>query len=318
MWTRIIIKDSNHGGSRYEKLLGDLFTDHIKTKELYERSKTLTLLNYIKYVLISFTSRRTSNNIVNIHTVFAASSKGKNILILHHIDIRHTNLLFRLYQTFAWEFIKLYRKRFFKIIVVSKYWHEFMSRRGFRNVEVIYNSFDLEEFKFRPDHKNDFFSRFKLNPDLPLIYLGTNKSRKGVEHLGEVLDNNRYNLICTGWEDGIKTAKTRTLQLNRKDYLNLLVLSDLVILNSQFLEGWNRVLHEASLLGTTVLARPSGGMTELINMAAQLSFQGTEDLIEIVEQTLITEHKPDQIQLKKLNLEYFKNKWENIIINSDV
>lgn len=108
------------------------------------------------------------------------------------------------------------------------------------------------------------------------------------------------------------------LNLNHREYVTLLAVSNLVITMSKFLEGWNRTAHEAILVGTPVVGSGQGGMLELLEKSNQKVVTNFSDLDEIVSKILCEERENiDQtlIFVSRLDRNYFKKSWSAVFKN---
>ena len=105
------------------------------------------------------------------------------------------------------------------------------------------------------------------------------------------------------------------LNFNHKEYVTLLVVSDLLITMSKFLEGWNRTVYVAILVGTPVVGSGKGGMLELLEKSSQKVVTNFSDLNEIVSKVLNEESKNIEhtlIFVSRLDLNYLRKSWSAV------
>ena len=86
---------------------------------------------------------------------------------------------------------------------------------------------------------------------------------KGAIQVYNALKNQNYTLIMTGNSNQLDIP-VRCIYLMKKIIENFLKATDLVITMSLMNEGWNRIAHEAMLVGTPVIGNGSGGMSDLL------------------------------------------------------
>ena len=105
-------------------------------------------------------------------------STSYDIGMIHHIDetlckqsIKHRWYLHRLRNRL---------RQLDCIVVVSKYWKKWLESNGCDNTKVIYNSFDINEFKFTNEARKRFKTKYHLHSDKPIIYIGNAQRKKGV------------------------------------------------------------------------------------------------------------------------------------------
>ncbi len=249
-------------------------------------------------------------------TLFAPFDRSrKNAILVHHIDssvIRNRRLFDFLVQGF---FIRA--RKADAIVVVSEYWKEMFVRSGCKNVHVIYNSFNTDQFDIRPDEIAAFAQAYSFDLTRPIIYLGNAKIEKGFldafEHLKEI----NADFVCTG--NGASSPPLRQLFLNYRDYLILLKISSIALTMSKFNEGWCRTAHEAMLCGTPVVGSGRGGMRELLIKGKQIVCPDFREIRKIVERLLQDDAARKRIGLagkryaQEFSQAYFEKSWTNFI-----
>ena len=79
------------------------------------------------------------------------NKKDRNIAIIHHIDYKYSPFPLNFIYPLLGKIIFCNLKKFDAIVVVSKYWEKYFKDKGYKNVHLIYNAFDLDEFVFTDD-----------------------------------------------------------------------------------------------------------------------------------------------------------------------
>ena len=171
------------------------------------------------------------------------------------------------------------------VVTVSKFWQQELERTGCRRVRVIYNSFDLDDFRYRPGEVEAFLQKHALPADRPLVYIGNSTAAKGAAEVYEALKDEGYTLVMTGPKNEV-SVQARWFNLERPEYLCLLKACGVVINMSSFAEGWNRIAHEAMACKTPVIGSGAGGMGELLKGGGQIILQDTSGLREAVRAVL--------------------------------
>lgn len=239
-------------------------------------------------------------------------TKGKNIVIVLHIDFSALPLITR---PFFFVFEKIFYsncKKVDAIVTISEYWKNYFLQLGYKNVYKIYNSFDLSDFHVSYQEILEFKQKYKLEGK-PIIYIGNCQKAKGVIEVYQTLRD----LDCYLITSGEPTVKIPAINLNLEytDYLKLLKASSIVITMSKFKEGWCRTAHEAMLLKTPVIGSGLGGMKELLEGGNQIICKNFEHLREKVEHLLGHRELREKMGAdgfnftKNFTLERFKKEW---------
>jgi glycosyltransferase involved in cell wall biosynthesis len=255
----------------------------------------------------------------NIHTALTLrfdQTRGKNLVIVHHIDFSQTPYPFKLIDFLIEKLIYHNLKKADFIVTVSQYWQNYFLERGYQKVYKIYNGFDLTNFNISEEEIQKFKEKYELEQK-PIIYLGNCQKAKGVLESYEILKDLDCYLVTSG-EPFIKIP-ARNLEIDYPDYLRLLKASSLVIAMSKFNEGWCRTVHEAMLLKTPVIGSGRGGMGELLEGGQQIICQDFSSLKEKVEYLL--NHPEIRKEMgergfnfaKNFSLKKFREDWLNLI-----
>jgi glycosyltransferase involved in cell wall biosynthesis len=251
-------------------------------------------------------------NFDSIITMPFDGTKGKNIALFYHIDHSFQSA----YLKPAWIMLdKLFYSHLKKvdaIVTISKYWQNHFLERGYPEVYLIYNGFDMDQFYFEDGEVFGFKRRFQLDGK-PILYLGNCQRIKGVVEAYEQLKNLDVHLVTSGQREVDLPALN--LNLDYRDYLLLLKSSSLVITMSKFKEGWNRTAHEAMLCKTPVIGSGLGGMRELLEGGNQIICEDFDDLKEKVHYAL--DHpelgKKGYEFAKQFTVKRFNDEWLSLI-----
>ncbi len=214
-------------------------------------------------------------------TCMTGRRKARHVGIIHHLDdsvgpwgVWNRALHRRLLAN---------AKRCDRIVVVSRYWQNRLAELGVENTTLIYNAFDVSRFSVTSEQIRAFKQAHGLD-ERPVVYIGNCRQEKGVRGVWQSLRDKPYQLVASGLGD-VDLPISKFL-LPYEEYILLLAASDVVITMSEFLEGWNRVAHEAMLCGTPVIGSGSGGMQELLQGGEQQLCRNMEDLPEMVKNAI--------------------------------
>jgi glycosyltransferase involved in cell wall biosynthesis len=281
---KLKISTERYGG----KIYGD-FLDRVLSEdfEIEEMELGLVKKRYSKIIVVLLElfqfRKRTDFDIVirEFDSCFFINKRPiKQVVIIYHIDYRFLPLSLKI-GYFLLEKVILYNAKKADVVVVcAEYWKDYFERKGFENIHLIYNAFDLEEFSISDSEIESFKRRFNLDSK-PIIYLGNCQYAKGVVESYEALKELDVNLVTSG-NPHVKIG-ARNFNLSYKDYLILLRSSSIVLTMSKFKEGWCRTAHEAMLLRTPVIGSGLGGMRELLENGGQIICEEIGSLREKAE-----------------------------------
>jgi glycosyltransferase involved in cell wall biosynthesis len=249
-------------------------------------------------------------------SLFLSKKPTKNITIVHHTGYSFAPWHVKLAAFFLAPVIMCNLRKSDAIVTVSKYWQNYFQERGYKNVYLIYNGFDLNDFNISEGEIDSFKKEYNLI-EKPIIYLGNCQKAKGAVESYEILKGLNVYLITSG-EPMVKTPALH-LNLEYRDYLKLLKASSIVVTMSKFKEGWCRTAHEAMLLKTPVIGSGLGGMRELLEDGKQIICSDFKSLKEKVEYLLnhpAVRQKMGEAGFcfaKEFNLEKFKKDWIELI-----
>ena len=248
--------------------------------------------------------------------VFGTFSKQqKYVAIVHHIDFDKIQNS----KKHRWFFNRLLKrlKKVDKIITVSKYWKEYLEEKGCKHVEVIYNSFDIQKYKFDSNELRLFKLKHGFNSNKHLVYIGNATAEKGVYEVYEALkDLKGIQLVMTGSSNQAKDLPVPFLSLPDKEYRMLLASCDVVLAFSSMMEGWNRIAHEAMLCQVPVIGSGVGGMQELLEGGKQIISSNKKDLKSHVEKAIVRKKELGRLGYSyacQFDLNYFNKAWNDVI-----
>lgn len=236
-----------------------------------------------------------------------------NIAIIHHIDesIGEKSIFGKL---FLKQLLKNLRK-VDMVVVVSEFWKSYLEKRHIKNVKVIYNSYDLQDFQFEKRDIENLKDKLNLDPKKPTVYLGKIGQGKGVEKILEHIDHSKFNLITSG-KGKIKSETVKSFFLTREEFPVLLKISDVVLAMSTMPEGWNRIAHEALLVKTPVIGSGTGGMKELLEKSGQKVVTNFSDLENEIQHSISNKKYLGNLGfdfVKQLDMDYFQSEWLGLI-----
>jgi glycosyltransferase involved in cell wall biosynthesis len=314
------LQDFVSGGLAYESLLTGLDRyriQNIPVRALLPFHKGLRfqqLLRLACYNLhVSDLDLRTL--VPTVSLLIAKRKNTKHIALFHHHTIKfqphplNTELLFKLFVLAARKFAS-------RVVVVSKFWEDFLVSKGITRTHIIYNSFDVN---FVTKIKDEDCEQVRRKYDLgskKVIYIGTNQTRKGVHvtatKLSSLVDD--YLLVSTGRSMGQESF--RVLDLTYPEYLALLKMSECAVAYSLFEEGWCRTVHEAMLVRTPIVGSGAGGMRELLENGGQVICDHPESIPSLVQYAI--QHRgilgeKGYNYASRFDLNYFRKEWQNLI-----
>ncbi len=307
------------GGNAYENMLFEHLTGRHDAEIVYATSKKKNILLNRTELLLKLIGLKGKSDIwvrrhISTVTLPFDGTMGKNILIFHHLDnsTKKYPLLNGLLDMLFYRGLG----RIDAIVTVSEYWRQHFISRGYQNVHLIYNAFDLGDFEFKKAEVESF-KRVHGLFDKPIIYIGNCQASKGVLESYYLLRDLDVHLVTSGKQN--LDIPSINLELNRRDYLLLLKSASIVVTMSKFREGWCRTAHEAMLCGTPVIGSGLGGMGELLDGGGQLICRDFENLKPLVMEMLRDREKSRDIggkgyaYAKKFTKDKFAHEWDKLI-----
>lgn len=317
---RVSFSSKLYGGNVYEEAVDSIFlkyTDDFRVMRIGGRwsgaAKVLGLPSLIFRVLKSYLSGR--RLVVNFLSLPFFPFLKESIIILHHVDTAGCTWRVALHQQIASWFLRRVVSRTNLVVVVARYWEEYVRSAGFPRVRTIYNPFDAQRYiEVSESEVEDFLAKYSLNRS-GIVYIGNPQPGKGYSQVLDALEGRGYQLISTGLGEPDE-KRARHLQLSHREFVILLQLSECVVTFSQFKEGWCRVAHEAMLCSTPVVGSGSGGMRELLSEGGQLIASSKDELPALVEKA-ISERKARGFKGRSCALQFdydrFERAWKDII-----
>ena len=237
-----------------------------------------------------------------------------NIGIVHHVDLAAASRSprFAIFNTV----LRRRLRSMDAVVTVSQFWRDYLERSGCGNVRVIYNSFTPDEYEVSGKEISVFLEKYNINIDKPIIYIGNASASKGVYEVYNQLADKDYTLVMTGRQNGAPDLPARFFSLPRRDYLILLKASSVVVTYSRMLEGWNRVAHEAMLMGTPVVGSGTGGMRELLTRGGQGVAEHAGDLPQLVDDAISNRDQLGaigQTYARQFDDAYWHREWDELV-----
>jgi glycosyltransferase involved in cell wall biosynthesis len=275
------------GGSVYEKMLVDaISSQHIVKK--FDIQNLLFAKGVRPQVYLTMLLKQMAPEIdlwirsnIAVAAMTNRSTKRKNIALMHHIDVSEIGNYW-INRWLARRFLNN-AKNCDCVVVVAEFWKQYLESKGIERIKVIPNGFDINIFAVEEEQVNTFKKKYGLQ-DKPIIYIGNCQESKGSAEVYESLKSLDYHLVSSGVRK--INLPVRTFKLSYSEYILLLSSCDVVITMSKFLEGWNRVAHEAMLCKTPVIGSGAGGMGELIEGGGQIICKNILNLRELVHDAL--------------------------------
>lgn len=239
--------------------------------------------------------------------------KHKGLTIIYHIDSSGSPFLPKLFQDVAEAIFKIVIRKSEHIVVIAEYWKQYFESRGYHNVHLIYCGYELEQYDCSPEDVERFRTRYGLEGK-KIIYIGNPQVKKGAAIAYEALKDSGYTLVTSGVRDQVLDCLH--LDLGFKDYLCLLKASEVVVLMSQFAEGWNRIAHEAMLMGTPVIGTGYGGMGEVLEGGGQEVCRVPSELPLLVAKVQSDRNAyvtRGHAYAKKFGMDRFKAEWISLV-----
>ena len=239
-------------------------------------------------------------------------TKGKNIVLIHHIDSApqpiHFKPLFKALENLFYRHLK----KVDAIVTVSKYWQNHFMERGYPRVRLIYNAFGMDPYHFEAEEIERFKKKYQIEGK-PVLYLGNCQRIKGVAEAYEQLKDLKAYLVTSGRRE--VNLPIPNLNLSHREYLLLLKASSVVITMSTFKEGWGRTAHEAMLCKTPVIGSGLGGMKELLEGGNQIV---CEEWGELRDKVIFALDHPETGEMgyafaRQFTVERFNAEWLSLI-----
>lgn len=317
---RVSFSSKLYGGNVYEEAVDPIFlryTKDFRVMRVYGQgsgvAKIFGLPSLFYRVVRGYWAG--SRLVVNFLSLPLFPFLKNSIIILHHVDATGCSWRVALHQHIASWLLHRVVSRTNTVVVVAKYWEEFVRSAGFLSVRVIYNAFDAQRYeKVSEEEVKDFLTKYSLGRK-GIVYIGNPQPGKGYSQVLDALGDCGYQLISTGLGKPV-LERAKHLQLTHREFVTLLHLSECVVTFSQFKEGWCRVAHEAMLCATPVVGSGSGGMRELLSDGGQLIANSKEQLPALVEKAIL-ESKAQGSRGRSYAMQFdydrFERAWKDVI-----
>jgi glycosyltransferase involved in cell wall biosynthesis len=306
------------GGNIYKRMVGRALSQKFTVKKFQVSPKVFPKARRLRMLakIIHLNKKEKSIDLWIRNFLSVVGMKGlhknmQNIALFFHIDDDQipNKWLSRILDRKFWKNIH----NCDRVIVIAKYWKNFMKVRGVKNIQIIYHGHDISDFIFTESEIDDFKERHGLTGK-PVVYLGNCQKNKGVCDAYRYLKDLPYHLVTSGKKEVDLPA--RHLELTYREYLLLLKSASVVLTMSKFLEGWNITAHEAMLCRTPVIGSGTGGMRELLEGGNQIICQDFAELPETVDYAM---NNAEQLGIKgyefakNFSFERFQTEWINLV-----
>ncbi|MFF2411384.1 glycosyltransferase [Streptomyces sp. NPDC058092] len=245
--------------------------------------------------------------------LFTPAMRARTVFLLHHYEpLQHDSAPV---EAVLWERLFQVLPQCAAVVCVAPYWADFLRARGVRNVQVIYNAFDMAEVeRARGYDRAECRAEFGLPSGVIGVYAGKAVHWKGTEEVAAALaDASGLRVITSGSNTiGFDGAH---YDVERERYLRLLCACDVGVFLPRMREGWSRCAAEALLLGLPCLIRPVAGLGDL----AALTGQPAPDLgrlrAQVLERAAMpqAEAKTAYETLARFDLNYFGSAWSDLL-----
>lgn len=216
--------------------------------------------------------------------VFFMEPVPKQIVVAYHYDTAYSHPIVAAHHYLTLRSLIRNKNKIHKLVVIAQFWREYFHLLGFKNIETIYCGFDKNNFAISESVVENL--RAKINPqNKKIVYIGNPQRKKGADKVYEALKHREDLLLITSGNKDVDLP-CLNLQLSHQDYLALLKISAVVVTFSQFKEGWNRVAHEAMMMGVPIIGSGLGGMGELLRGGGQTIVSESAKLSEAIDQAL--------------------------------
>lgn len=320
-WVEVSLK--KYGAIVYNQQARDILSQKFNVELIVASARYFQKLRYLKVPESLFhLTKLTGEKDIWVRDFYSTltlpfdKTKGKQIVIMHHLDFTAFPLLARPPFFFLTKLFYRNLKKVDAIVTVSEYWRQHFLERGYSNVHTIYNSFDFSQYQIPDSEIVEFRKKYELEGK-PILYLGNCQRAKGVVEAYNALKGLDAHLVTSGRLQVKMPA--RNLEIEYKDYLRLLKASSIVIAMSKFKEGWCRTAHEAMLLKTPVIGSGIGGMKELLDGGDQIISESFKDLLGKVEYLLAQPNTRKELGekgyrfAKQFSMERFNKEWIHFI-----
>jgi glycosyltransferase involved in cell wall biosynthesis len=274
----------NYGGDKYEDWLYDCLKKVINIVKIEEPR-----LGGVKsfFSLSKLLVRAFLNSGMIIRPFGLPIYRVGMVVIFHHYD--HTDLRWyaRAVENFDLYFLKLMSRRMnIKFLCVSKYWKDWLAENCINTEFLIFNTIEVDVPEISNHDRERIAAKYSLDPSLKWVFLGGHQVKKGGERiLRAALSANflteQYQFIFSGKnQDNI--GYSSVIWLDDVDYFGFLLQLHIVVANSQFREGWCRIVHEALVCGVPVVGSGAGGMGEIFELVVNKKSYSEDEILQAI------------------------------------
>ncbi len=306
------------GGYRYESFLFDEICKNYQKQDFYIKGisirKEKFFDSFFQHLYLFFWANFSAHANVNIVVTRLALpailrnlfTKRKVIIVWHNYDKNEAkSRSLKLYYKCLFWMLSSFKMKNVQIVTGAQYWVDFFNSKINHKNKVSYfpNLFD-----------NSFYKPFITNKKHKQIHLGQwhLKNDPVIFQLADKLNQNGF--ICYFSSlDASKVRKEEYYEVRYffrfESYLQSMAESEYTIAFTQLLEGWNRVVHESILVGTSVIGFEKGGLGDLLHSSNSFIVSNAEEAFLIINQH---KHKtpPDDFMRrhdKIISVEYLKS-----------
>lgn len=287
------------GGYYFEKNLIQHLSQSLNTKVNYHRSTQNYegIIGFIKLWFYGLVHTKAGCNIT-VQRLFvpvflkALLHKAKVLLVWHHYDKREPRSLFYHLNARVVLYVLKLNLPQVKVVVVSKFWQNWFIAQGVNPQRlVIYpNLFEVKQFE-------TYANQAKHTQQ---VYLGQYSAKCSNEIFEIASQLNKLGYHCFFSSPiSIQAPANAPYEIKCLSKLHLyesIAKCTYAVMFSKFNEGWNRSAHESVLCGLTLIAKPSGGLTQLVTEAGMFLVNGVEEAIQIIQQNKLAVVNPFFIQ----------------------
>jgi glycosyltransferase involved in cell wall biosynthesis len=276
-----------YGGNIYERMVDRALSGAFEHEVVSPASRLRGALRVLELPAVLRRWRRFAQRrdafLIRSQNLALFDYAARGLTIIFHLDATQSAPLVRVFET-------LMERRFFgrrqldePIVVIAEYWRDRLAAKGYRNVHVIYCGFHLADYDVSDAEVAAFRERHGLAA-ARIVYVGNPQRKKGADLVYAALKDSEFTLVTSGVGD--LALPVRHLDLSFRDYVCLLRAAEVVVTMSRFKEGWNRVAHEAMLVGTPVVGSGTGGMGELLRGGGQIVCEDPARIADSVDRAI--------------------------------
>ena len=229
----------------------------------------------------AFAEANADFNVVVVRMAVAAMlrnvfTKRHVICIFHHTDETAMTKSLRLYFRFLLFLIRLFPGNRFHAVTVSSFQKEVLERRTGKPVFVFPNFMD-----------SDFLLKYRTSQKQKRIHLGqcSEKNHPDIYALSDTLSSLGYETYFSSLKPVPAAGKSYKVLCfdSYETYVEHMAASLFTIAFTGMHEGWNRLVHESILCGTTVIGYAKGGLGVQLQEANMFIVESPEAALQIIQ-----------------------------------